>query len=96
MRLRLGLSLSLLLVAMPLAAQHAYISSQAANKITVLDIDTQKITATVEVTTGPVGVSLDNKRHELFVTHPEQGVVTMIDTRDNKKLAEINTGGQPF
>ena len=43
MRLRLGLSLSLLLVAMPLAAQHAYISSQAANKITVLDIDTQKI-----------------------------------------------------
>ncbi|RTR28162.1 YncE family protein [Robertmurraya yapensis] len=80
--------------------QYAYVANQGtedspSNSVTVVELATKKVTATIETGKGAHGVvtSSDNKR--LYVTNMFENTVMIIDTEQNKVLETIEVGKVP-
>ena len=87
---------ALLLASMPLAAERAFLTHQAVNKVSVIQLEDAKKLASIDVLNGPVGVAIDKERNRFYVTHPEQGRISVIDLSSYEVVGEVKTGGQPF
>ena len=77
-------------------ADDFYISSQAGNHLSLFNSKTDEITKAVEVTSGPVMVAVDKSNDVIYLSHPEQGKLSVIDLNSFELINEIKTGGQPF
>lgn len=90
------------------AEPFAYITNQGEHTVSVVDLDTNKVTATIPVGKSPVGVAIDVLKSRLYVTNVEGRSVSIIDMTSNQVLREIkldiapvgillsNTGKQLF
>ncbi|HWQ95286.1 MAG TPA: hypothetical protein VN418_07300, partial [Gammaproteobacteria bacterium] len=77
--------LGLLLLTAPAAqaAPFAYITNQVSNNVSVIDIATDTVVATVGVGTGPRGVAVNPAGTRTYVTNFSGGDVSVIDTATN-------------
>ena len=87
-----------LLTSQNLAASvgHAYVSNKENDTVSVIDISTNTVTATITVGTHPYisGVTPDGKY--LYVPNIDSGNISVIDTLQNAVIATITvTGGLP-
>lgn len=80
--------------------QYAYVANQGteetpSNSVSVVDLASKKVTATIETGKGAHGVvtSPDSKR--LYVTNMYENTVSVIDTEQNKVIDTIKVGGTP-
>jgi YVTN family beta-propeller protein len=69
-----------------------YVTNTQDDSVTVLNIATQKIIATIEVGSIPEGISLDDTNHRAYIANWGSNNVSVIDTKTNKLLSNIKTG----
>lgn len=74
------------------AAPFAYVTNQASNNVSVIDLATNKTVATVPVGKAPAGVAVNSKIKKAFITNAEGGDVSVIDIATNKVIDTIPTG----
>src|SRR5438128_417826 len=77
--------LGLLLLATPAAQAEpfAYIANNGSNSVSVIDIATNAVTATVKVGSFPVGVSANPTGSRVYVTNQGGNSVSVLDTTTN-------------
>ncbi len=78
--------------------QFAYVANQGtesnpSNTISVVDLESKKVTATIETGKGAHGVVSDGNR--LYVTNMFENTVTVIDTKQNKVIDTFEVGEVP-
>jgi YVTN family beta-propeller protein len=80
-------------------AQNAYITngSSAANSVTVIDTETNTVTATIPVGLIPVGVAVTPNGRKVYITNSgfNENTVSVIATATNKVIATIPVGREP-
>src|SRR5690606_12794925 len=77
-------------------ANDFYITSQAGNQLSVFDSENRDIKSSFDVSAGPVMLVIDKSDNAIYVSHPEQGKISVIDLNSHELINEIKTGGQPF
>lgn len=80
--------------------QYAYVANQGtedtpSNSVTVVDLATKKVTATIETGKGAHGVVTSSDSMRLYVTNMFDNTVTVIDTEQNKVIETIEVGNVP-
>lgn len=71
-------------------ATRAYVSNNGDNTVSVIDLATQKVTATILVGAAPRGTALDPAGKRLFVANQSDGTLSVIDTDKNTVLTTIS------
>ena len=87
-----------LAVAAPLAARcepFAYITNQGSHDVSVIDLATQKLVATVPVGRSPAGVVASSRAGRVFVSNPDSKTISVIDMRTQKVVATLAAGQGP-
>jgi YVTN family beta-propeller protein len=77
------------------AVPFAYISNSASNDVSVIDIATDTLVATVPVGSGPYGVAASQVLPRVYVTNSTGGSVSVIDTVTNTVVATVPVGTGP-
>ena len=79
-------------------AQNAYITNLGSNTVSVIDTKTNKVTATIPVGAGPLGVAVSPDGSKVYITNDNDnpGTVAVIGTATNKVIATIPVGDAPF
>jgi YVTN family beta-propeller protein len=72
----------------PTLAQNAYVPNFYSSNVSVIDTQTNTVTATIPVGANPVGVAAGRDR--IFVTNLGDGTVSVIDAATNTVVATIN------
>ena len=76
--------------------QKLYIAEATARQVSVFDIETQKVTATIRVPAEPTGLALTRDGAFLYVTcGAVKGTVCAIDTRAARLLRTLSAGHTP-
>ena len=73
-------------------ATYAYITNNADNTVSVIDTETNTVTATVNVEGGPIGVAVSPDGTNVYVTNEDSNTVSVIDTATNKVTATVKVG----
>lgn len=76
-----------------LAEPFAYVANFDSNDVSVVDLSTNKVTATVDVGTGPIGVAVANDGKSVYVSNNGDSTVSVINTSDNEVIATIDDAG---
>src|SRR3990167_4402835 len=97
MRVRLARFCSLLmfLPSFALAAPFAYITNEGNNNVSVIDIATNTVTATVGVGSTPAGMAVNPAGTRAYVTNWGSNSVSVIDTGTNTVTATVSVGFNP-
>ena len=65
------------------------------NSVTVVELASKKVTATIETGKGAHGVVLSTDNKRLYVTNMYESTVTVIDTEQNKVIDTFEVGETP-
>ena len=87
-----------LAAAAPLPARSepfAYITNQGSHDVSVIDLATQKLVATVPVGRSPAGVVASSRAGRVFVSNPDSKTISVIDMRTQKVVATLAAGQGP-
>src|ERR1035437_276420 len=87
-------SFSLLLMTGITNAQTAYITNDTT--VTVIDVSTNAITATIQVGSQPLGVSVSLDGTKVYITNIGNNTVSVINALTNTVTATIPVGISPF
>ncbi len=95
---RLLLLLSILsLSAMTVFTQpFAYLANFSGDDVSVVDLNTNTVIATIAVGNNPVGVLTNNTNRKVYVTNQESSTLSVIDGNTNTVEATINVGTRPL
>jgi YVTN family beta-propeller protein len=74
-------------------AQNAYIANAGSNNVSVIDIATNTVTATIPVGSFAFGVAVSLDGRNVHVTNADTNTVSVIDTATNTVTATIPVGG---
>ncbi len=85
----------LTLVSIVGASPFAYITNAESDNISVIDTDTNKVTATISVGSNPIGVVIDPNGTKIYVVNAYSNDVSIIDTATNKITATVPVGSSP-
>ena len=66
------------------AEPFAYITNQGSHDVSVIDLASQKLVATVAVGRSPAGVVASSRIGRVFVTNPDSKTISVIDMRERK------------
>ncbi|WP_234406115.1 hypothetical protein [Methylobacillus glycogenes] len=77
----LGLALLALVAFTPAMADQAYITNQGDNTVSVIDLDTLQVTATIAVGKSPVGVATSAKLGKVYISNVDSHSVSVIDSQ---------------
>jgi YVTN family beta-propeller protein len=78
-------------------AQNAFITNSDSDTVSVIDIQTNKVIATIPVGVSPDGVAVTSDYRKVYVANfNEPGTVSVIDTATNAVTATIPVGFFPF
>ena len=72
-----------------------YVANCGDNTVSVIDANTNKVTATVNVGTNPFGVAVNPAGTKVYVVNHGSNSISIIDTGTNKITATINIGKKP-
>ena len=73
----------------------AYITNQGSHDVSVIDLATQKLVATVPVGRSPAGVVASSRAGRVFVSNPDSKTISVIDMRTQKVVATLVAGQGP-
>jgi len=76
-------------------AQHAYITNQNSNNVSVIDTATNTVIATINVGAAPYGVAVSPDGSKVFVANAHSNTVSVIDTGSNTVTGTANVGSNP-
>ncbi|MGV8076726.1 MAG: PKD domain-containing protein [Methanosarcina sp.] len=85
----------LMLVGIAGASPFAYITNEESNDISVIDIPTNKVTATISVGSNPVGAAINPNGTKVYVVNVHSNDVSVIDTATNTVTATVPAGSSP-
>ncbi|PAV10969.1 hypothetical protein ASJ81_12210 [Methanosarcina spelaei] len=74
---------------------YAYITNYAAGTVSVIDINTNTVTATVPVGITPFGVVINPEATKVYVTNWGSNNVSVINTATNTVIATVPVGSEP-
>ena len=74
----------------------AYVTNSGSNRVTVIDLGTLKIAASLATGNNPTGVTASPARDEVYVVNTDSATVTVIDATTNRIAATIPVGRQPY
>jgi len=94
-RLALALVLALGPAALPHAEPFAYITNQGSHDVSVIDLASQKVVATVPVGRSPAGVVASSRAGRVFVSNPDSKTISVIDMRKQKVVDTLAAGDGP-
>ncbi len=77
------------------AYPNAYIPNLGKSTVSVIDIPTDKVTATVNVGSSPSGVAVSPDRKQVFVANQDSNTVSVIDTLTNIVTSTVKVGSNP-
>ena len=96
MRLKTSLAAVLMLFDLPtLAAPFAYITNQGSHDVSVIDLATRQVVATVPVGRSPAGVVAAGRVGKVFVTNPDSKSIPVIDMRRQTVVDTLPAGTGP-
>ncbi len=75
---------------------YAYVTNYNSNTVSVIDITTNKVTATVPVGISPWGVAVSPDGTKVYVTNWNSNTVSVIDTATNTVTATVDVGSNPI
>ena len=77
-------------------AGYAYITNSGSTTVSVIDITTNKVTATINVGKYPYGVAVNPTGTKVYVSKDKSSVISVIDTAKNKVTATVKVGKNPW
>ena len=77
------------------ATPFAYITNQGSHDVSVIDLATQRVIATVPVGRSPAGVVASSRAGKVFVSNPDSKTISVIDMRSQKVVASLPAGDGP-
>ena len=77
------------------AAPYAYITNQGSHDVSVIDIATQRVVATVPVGRSPAGVVASSRAGQVFVSNPDSKTISVIDMRTQAVVSTLPAGEGP-
>jgi YVTN family beta-propeller protein len=89
------LAMGLALMASPAAAPFAYVTNESDNTVSVIDMATNKVVATVPVGSNPYGVAVTPDGKHAYVANDSSNTVSVIDRATNTVEATITVGTEP-
>jgi len=89
-----SVSMILMLMNIVSAYPYGYIANYGSSTVSVIDIATNKVTATVNVGGLPYGVAVTGKY--LYVTNEGNNNISVIETTTNNAAATVNAGTMPL
>lgn len=82
-------------LAWPATAERAYIANSASDNVSVIDISSNTVIATVPVGQSPYGVAVNPTGTRVYITNIGSNSVSVIDTATNTVKASITVGAGP-
>lgn len=73
-----------------------YINQQQGESVSVFNRDDLSLKRKIPTLSGPAGIAISQSNPWLAITHPEQGIVSFIDSQRLIPLELVNVGGSPF
>ncbi len=98
-RLQLGLvllGLWVMCASSASAAPFAYITNSSTNDVSVIDVATNSIVATVHMDLGPAGVAVSPDGTRVYTTNMANNTVGVIDATTNTPITSIQVGTLPL
>ena len=77
-------------------SQTAYITNNGSSTVSVINVTTNTVSATIPVGTNPYGVSVSSDGSKVYVTNSGAGTVSVINTATNSVTATISVGSIPY
>ena len=77
------------------AEPFAYITNQGSHDVSVIDLASQQVIATVPVGRSPAGVVASSRAGRVFVSNPDSKTISVIDMRAQKVVATLVAGDGP-
>ena len=77
------------------AAPFAYITNQGSHDVSVIDLASQAVIATVPVGRSPAGVVASSSAGRVFVSNPDSKTISVIDMRLQKVVDTLAAGDGP-
>jgi YVTN family beta-propeller protein len=77
------------------AAPFAYITNQGSHDVSVIDLATQQVTATVPVGRSPAGVVASSRAGRVYVSNPDSKTISVIDMRQQRVVNTLPAGDGP-
>jgi YVTN family beta-propeller protein len=78
------------------SARFAYVTNQGSETVSIVDLETFKVTATVAVPGKPAGVAVSQTSDRAYVSCPDAHDVAVIDTKTNAVIARWPAGKGPL
>lgn len=73
----------------------AYVTNLHSNTVSVINVATNTVVATIPVGSGPVGVALSPRGTRAYVSNQGSDTVSVINTRTNAVITNIPAGNGP-
>ena len=80
----------------PAKALNAYIPNSEGNSVSVIDTETNTVTATITVGNIPAGVAVNAQGKTVYITNARDNTVSVINTKTNTVTATIPVGDDPI
>jgi YVTN family beta-propeller protein len=77
------------------ATPFAYITNQGSHDVSVIDLASQQVVATVPVGRSPASVVASSRAGKVFVCDPDSKTISVIDTRSQQVVATLPAGEGP-
>jgi YVTN family beta-propeller protein len=78
------------------AAPLLYVTNQGEASVLVIDTGNDARVATLSVAAGPAMITAAPNGKHLFITHPEQGKITILDRQSLSAPRVLDISGTPF
>src|ERR1700751_5033087 len=76
-------------------AGHIYVTNQLDNTLSVMNAQTNQVTATVPAGVGPEGVAVTPDGSRVYIADSRASQVSVLYTADNKIVATVPVGQSP-
>src|ERR1700722_5430823 len=95
-RMTVFAALGLALCCVPALADEAFITDQPGDAVSVIDLSTNKVVATIPISGKPAGIAMSRDGRTAFVTSTEGKFISVIDAASRKVTAKIMVPDTPL